>query len=92
MTSQQPDLSHINLLADSMDHGTQVPDSPALAKVSDLVAKWDLLGGDLKKLEVALELKKKQRQEIENELLPNAMTEAGVTSFVTKTGSVSEDR
>jgi hypothetical protein len=86
MTSQQPDLSHINLLADSMDHGTQVPDSPALAKVSDLVAKWDLLGGDLKKLEVALELKKKQRQEIENELLPNAMTEAGVTSFVTKTG------
>jgi hypothetical protein len=57
-----------------------------LAKVSDLVAKWDLLGGDLKKLEVALELKKKQRQEIENELLPNAMTEAGVTSFVTKTG------
>jgi hypothetical protein len=33
-----------------------------------------------------LELKKKQRQEIENELLPNAMSEAGVTSFVTKSG------
>lgn len=86
MTAQQPDLSSIDLLADSTDHGTQVPDSPALAKVSDLVAKWDLLGGDLKKLEVAIEMKKKQRQDIENELLPNAMTEAGVTSFVTKTG------
>lgn len=86
MTAQQPDLSSIDLLSDSMDHGTQVPDSPALAKVSTLVAQWDVLGGDIKRMEAAVAAKKLDRSNIEKELLPTAMSEAGVTSFVTKSG------
>lgn len=83
---QQPDLNSIDLLADSQDHGTQVPDSPILAEVSDLVAKWDVLGGDIKRMEDAVAMKKKQRMDIERELLPTKMAEAGVASFVTKSG------
>lgn len=81
-----PDLGKINLLEDSTDLGTQVPDSPALTKVSDLVAKWDLVGGDIKKLEALISAKKVQKVQIEQDLLPTAMSEAGVSSFVTKTG------
>jgi hypothetical protein len=86
MTAPQPDLGSIDLLSDSMDHGNQVPDSPALSKVSDLVAQWDVLGGDIKRLETTLAAKKASRADIEKELLPTAMSEAGVTSFVTKSG------
>jgi hypothetical protein len=86
MTAPQPNLSDIDLLADSTDQGNQVPDSPALSKVSELVAKYDVLGGDIKRLEALLGEKKQARSEIERELLPTAMTEAGVTSFVTKSG------
>lgn len=86
MSAPQPDLTKINLLEDSTDHGTQVPDSPALSKVSELVAQWDVIGGDIKRMEMALEAKRKARGDIEKELLPNAMSEAGVTSFVTKSG------
>lgn len=82
----QPELNTINLLEDSMDHGTQVPDSPALTEVSNLVAQWDLLGGEIKRAEDAVALAKKKRFDIERELLPNKMSEAGVTSFVTKSG------
>jgi hypothetical protein len=82
----QPNLSGIDLLADSTDMGTQVPDSPALAKVSELVANWDILGGDIKRMEAAVAAKKQQRSDIEKELLPTAMSEAGVTAFVTKSG------
>src|SRR4051812_11978594 len=85
-TPQHPDLGSINLLEDSMDHGTQVPDSPALIKVSDLVAKWDLKKGRIRQLEAALDAEKRDVSSIEKELLPNAMSEAGVTAFVTKTG------
>lgn len=86
MTAQRPNFDHVDLLADSQDHGTQVPDSPALIKVSDLVAQWDILGGDIKRMEMLLEQKKQSRQDIEKELLPVAMSEAGVSSFVTKSG------
>lgn len=82
-------MSHpkdIDLLVDSTDLGTSVPDTPALSKVSELVAQWDLLGGDIKRLEAAVVLKKQARSDLEKELLPNAMSEAGVTSFVTKSG------
>jgi lipoate synthase len=85
-TPQQPDLSSIDLLADSQDHGTVVPDSPALTAVSDLVAKWDILGGNIKRYEDQVALMKKERSEIEKELLPTAMSQANVSSFVTKSG------
>lgn len=86
MTASRPDLNSIDLLADSQDHGTQVPDSPVLTEVSNLVAQWDVLGGDIKRMEEAVAAKKKQRFDIERELLPAKMAEAGVASFVTKSG------
>ncbi len=79
-------LPDLNLLGDSTDLGTNVPDTPALTEVSDLVAKWDLLGGDIKRLEAHVALKKQERSDIEKELLPTAMASAGVSSFVTKSG------
>jgi hypothetical protein len=85
MTAPQS-AKDIDLLADSTDLGNAVPDSPALSKVSELVAQYDLLGGDIKRIEAMLSDKKQKRSEIERELLPTAMTEAGVTSFVTKSG------
>jgi hypothetical protein len=86
MTAPQGSANDIDLLADSTDLGNAVPDSPALARVSDLVAKWDVLGGDIKRLEAAIATKKQERSSIEQELLPTAMTEAGVSAFVTKSG------
>ena len=86
MTAPQPNLEGIDLLADSQDHGTQVPDSPALKEVSNLVAKWDVLGGDIKRMEAAVLAKKAERSSIEKELLPTAMEQAGVSSFVTASG------
>jgi len=86
MTTPPNRLDEINLLEDSTDQGNQVPDSPALTKVSALVADWDLKGGEIKRIEEKLAYLKKVRFDIERELLPTAMAEAGVTSFVTKTG------
>ncbi len=80
------DQLNIDLLADSTDLGNQVPDSPALSKVSELVAKYDEIGGNIKRLEASLAAAKQQKSSIEQELLPVAMSEAGVTSFITKSG------
>jgi hypothetical protein len=81
-----PSLNDIDLLADSSDLGTSVPDSPALKQVSGLVAEYDRLNQEISILEGKVKERELRRKEIEEQLMPNSMMEAGLTSFRTATG------
>lgn len=80
--------NEIDLLADSQDLGNQqtVPDSPVLQRISELVADYDKMGGDLKRMAELMATITARRTQIEQETLPTAMAEAGIASFVTKSG------
>lgn len=76
----------IDLLADSSDLGTSVPDSPALKQASELVAEYDRLGSEIVTLEERVKQRTARRKEIEEQILPGYMTEVGLTSFRTASG------
>lgn len=75
----------IDVVGDSPDN-KQVPDSPALESVNKIVAEWDLLQSDLVALAQRVTVREERVKRIESELLPQAMEQAGITSFVTKSG------
>lgn len=75
-------MLEIDLEADARN----VPDTPALHRVAELVSQWELAGGELARLEERMELLKTARSEIEKRHLPGAMQEAGISSFKTTNG------
>lgn len=79
-------MDGIDIFADSPDQQTQVPDSPALKEVSALVSQWDKDGDEIEKAELYIRVRKERRRQIEEETLPAAMSEAGITTFKTATG------
>ncbi len=76
----------IDLLADSSDLGTSVPDSPALKQVNELVAEYDRLGAEMQTLAERMAARAARRKSIEEELMPGAMMEAGIQTFRTTSG------
>lgn len=84
MTNMNP-LSSIDVVGDSPD-AKVVPDSPQLEAVAKLVEEYDLIQSDLKILAQRVEVREDRIEMILSQLLPAAMEQAGVTSFVTKSG------
>ena len=75
----------IDLLADSPDN-SGVPNTPALQTVSALVAEYDVVAADIKRLDYELSVRKQRKLAIEREAMPLAMETAGVSSFTTPSG------
>lgn len=75
----------IDVLSDSPDF-KKVADSSELAAVSKLVEEYDLLQNDLKILAQRAAVREERVEEILSQLLPRAMDQAGVSSFVTTSG------
>lgn len=84
MTNVSP-LSSIDVVGDSPD-AKAVPDSPQLEAVAKLVEEYDLLQADLKILAQRAAVREERVEAILSQLLPAAMEQAGVSSFVTKSG------
>ncbi|HKU52552.1 MAG TPA: hypothetical protein VJQ25_08800 [Nitrospira sp.] len=78
-------MTEIDLLSDSPDNAA-VPDSPALATISKLAEEYDLLQKDLKILAERTRVREERVKEIQQQAMPLAMEQAGVTSFVAKNG------
>jgi len=78
-------LSNIDVLGDSPD-SQLIPDSPQLEAISKLVEEYDLLQSDLKVLAQRATVREERVEQILSRLLPEAMEQAGVMSFVTKSG------
>jgi len=75
----------IDVVSDSLDR-PPVPDSPELAAITKLVEEYDLLENDLKILAQRAAVREDRKDQILSELLPQAMEQAGVSSFVTTSG------
>lgn len=79
-------MTNIDITADSPDNVVQVPDSPILKQVAALVEEFGQKEGSIKRLEQQIAEMKVRQNQIRQESLPAAMTEAGLTSFVTASG------
>lgn len=79
-------IDDLDLLADSPDNAVAVPGTPALQEVSKLVAEYDKIQGDLKKIAEAEKIRNERVKIILEQELPSAMEIAGVRAFITDSG------